>query len=101
MNYFINTQGSYYEGDRVSALDIIVPQRPSVYSTWDGAQWQTPDAATIQDTKAQAFADAVDKVQFRLLFNLENRVRALEGKLALTAAQYRQAVIDQWKLVNP
>lgn len=54
-----------------------------------------------QDFVAATYADSVDKVQFRLAFNIENRVRALEGKAAVTMAVYRQAVIDLWKQLNP
>jgi hypothetical protein len=100
MAYFISAQGGYYEGDRAHQLDQAVPQRPSPYSTWDGAQWVTPDAATIADIKAQAFADAVERVQFRMLFNLNNRVLVLEAKPQLTVPQFKQQVVDLWKQLN-
>lgn len=34
----------------------------------------------------------IDNLQFQVSFDLENRVRALEGKAAITAAQYRTAL---------
>lgn len=53
------------------------------------------------DVKAAMVIDSIDRLQFRLLFNMENRVRALEGQVALTVPQYRQKVIDLWKQLNP
>lgn len=35
---------------------------------------------------------SIDNLQFLVSFDLENRVRALEGKAAITAAQYRAAL---------
>lgn len=35
---------------------------------------------------------ALDKLQFLIAFDMENRVRVIEGKLAVTAAQYRAAL---------
>ncbi len=99
--YFIQPDGTYYEGDRVSALDTAVPQRPTQYSTWDGTQWVTPDAATIQDTRAQADVDGKDRLLFEINFDQENRIRALEGKAAITRATYRDALITRWKQLNP
>lgn len=36
--------------------------------------------------------DAWDVVSFKISFNHENRIRALEGKSAITAAQFKTAV---------
>lgn len=35
---------------------------------------------------------AIDTLQFQIAFDIENRVRALEAKPAITAAQYRAAL---------
>lgn len=35
---------------------------------------------------------SIDNLQFQVSFDIENRVRALEGKAAITAAQYRAAL---------
>lgn len=103
MRAFLGTGSNipYYEGDQVHPLDQEVPQRPAVNHTWTGVAWQAPDPVALLDAKAQAWADVTDKVQFRLLFQYNNRLRALEGKVAQTPAQFRQDVIDLYKLVNP
>lgn len=36
--------------------------------------------------------DSIVPIIFRILFNHENRIRALEGKQAITAAQFRTAI---------
>jgi hypothetical protein len=101
MGCYLTPAGGYYEGDRVSALDADVPQRPSPYSTWDGTQWITPSSATIQDMKAQSSIDAEDRLLFEINFDQENRIRAIEGKEAITRAQYRDALVARWKQLNP
>lgn len=74
------------------------------YLAWVAAGNTATPAVIIvlsADEKAAVYADSIEKVQFRLLFNMENRIRALEGKAAITLAVYRQAVIDLWKQLNP
>lgn len=44
------------------------------------------------DARKEARLDATDRLQFEVLFNLENRVRVLEGRAAVTRAQYRTAL---------
>lgn len=58
-------------------------------------------ADNTQDKRAMRFIDGIDKLQFKRLFNLENRVRTLEGRAVVTAAAYRQDLIDDWKTLNP
>lgn len=36
--------------------------------------------------------DLMDMVQLRIMFNHENRIRALEGKAAITIAQFKTAI---------
>lgn len=40
MGYYIDQNGSYYEGDQVSLSDQEVPQRPDANHTWNGSAWQ-------------------------------------------------------------
>jgi hypothetical protein len=65
------------------------------------AQKAAWDADNTQDKRAMRAIDGLDRIQFRLLFNHENRIRVLEGKAQVTAAQFRQALIDDWKANNP
>jgi hypothetical protein len=53
------------------------------------------------DEIAAIYADGVDKTQFRIMFQMINRIRALEGQAPLTVPQFKQYVADQYKLANP
>lgn len=55
--------------------------------------WTVRDktAQELDDDKATK-VDALDLVVLRGLFNHENRIRALEGKAAITLAQFKNAV---------
>jgi len=115
MGSFIRPDNSYYEGQQASQLDAPVPQRPSPFSTWNGTAWVTPDAATIQDTIAQSRIDSTDALQFDILFQHENALRAIRAAVnviapntftaaqasQVTRAQFRQALVDRWKQLNP
>lgn len=52
------------------------------------------------DELAAIKVDSMDLLQFEHLFDLENRMRAQEGKQAITRAVYRQALIDRWKTLT-
>lgn len=45
-----------------------------------------------QDVRKERELDRADKVLFQIAFRQENRLRALEGKASITAAQFRTAV---------
>src|SRR3990167_3521061 len=45
------------------------------------------------DERAMTCVDRLDRLQFDVLFNHENRTRALEAKAPITAAQFRDALI--------
>lgn len=62
----------------------------------DEAAW-----TQYRDQLAAQSIDAMDRLQFEHLFDLENRTRILELKTPITRAQYRQALIDRWKTLNP
>lgn len=49
-------------------------------------------AAEIDAGKDAEALGLADQVQFKILFDQENRLRALEGKTAVTAAQFKNAV---------
>jgi hypothetical protein len=51
----------------------------------------TITAATLDAEQQDREIDALG-IAFRVLFNHENRIRALEGKAAITATQFRTAV---------
>lgn len=59
------------------------------------------DPPLTSDQKASGAADAIDRLQFDIAFNIENRVRVLEGKVAISRPVYRDALIARWKVLNP
>jgi hypothetical protein len=63
---------------------------------------ETPaDAPLTADQLGAAAADGMDKLNFDVNFDQENRIRVLEGKAAITKAQYKNALIARWKILNP
>ena len=46
---------------------------------------------------ASRLDDKTQRLLFEINFDQENRVRALEGKSAITKTQYRDALINVWK----
>ncbi|QDD62639.1 hypothetical protein EJD96_00020 (plasmid) [Herbaspirillum seropedicae] len=55
MGYYINAEIGYYEGDQVSHLDEVVPQRLNPGDVWDGTAWQSaPEPVPASVTQSQA-----------------------------------------------
>ena len=54
-----------------------------------------PMTPAERDEAKDRFIDPDDSVRFKVLFNLENRMRALEGKQSVTASQYRTFLRSQ------
>lgn len=40
MSYFYSSEIGYYEGDRISLDDTVVPKRPDKWSIWNGKEWK-------------------------------------------------------------
>lgn len=61
---------------------------------WAVLAEQAPDKlpAAGQDVRKERELDRADKALFQIAFRQENRLRTLEGKAAVTAAQFRTAV---------
>lgn len=83
-----------------------IPDRPAVdfiisFDAQSGAFIAWVQDPNYKQNQATLYAGSVDQVQFQLLFNHENRIRALELKPAITAAQFKQALINQWLANNP
>lgn len=54
-----------------------------------------------QDGRAGNFIDSIDRLQFEVAFDMENRMRLREGNVAINRTQYRNALIARWKQLNP
>jgi len=55
MGFYIDTNGNYYEGDRIGN-DEVVPQRPSVIHVWTGVAWEqgplpTPSVVSMRQAR--------------------------------------------------
>ena len=65
------------------------------------AEAQARTAAEVEfnslDNRAGRVVDAIDRLQFEHLFDLENRTRVVESRPQITRAQYRTALIERWK----
>jgi hypothetical protein len=53
-----------------------------------------PADASAQDARKEYELTKADTTLFRIAFNHENRIRALEGKASITVGQFRTAVKD-------
>lgn len=58
-------------------------------------------AANTPDAEGARAVDAIDRLDFEVDFDQENRIRALELKAPITRSQYRDALIARWKVLNP
>jgi len=72
--------------------------------------WRLSSGVIVEDAAVEAAAkdqdairaiDGTDRLQFEHLFELENRVRVLEGQQPILKQQYRNALIAKWKALNP
>lgn len=94
------------------ARGVLVPANDAAYQVWLAAgNFPTPidsivnlagvlapyrlrptDAAMLAAYQ-QAVANSLDIMQLHIMFNHENRIRTLEGKVALTQAQFIAAIV--------
>lgn len=73
---------------QVKTGPVTTIETSRVLDTW------TVRAKTTQELDAEKDAriSAIDLLQFAVSFDMENRMRVLEGKAQVTAAQYRNAL---------
>jgi len=101
MGFFVSRDGNYHEGDMQSG-DIPCSQRPSLYATWDGIQWQPEQPATATaridaESLADIQRDKLVRMLFEILYDHESRLRVLEVKPTITKPQYRNALLTIYK----
>jgi hypothetical protein len=94
-----------------SARGVFIPVADATYQAWVGRDnvatkidtvanlgavlapyRQRPTDSSVLSAYQQAAASAVDLVQLRLVFNHENRIRALESKAPITQPQFIAAI---------
>lgn len=77
----VETNPSFDPETQVKTGPVVTVEAERVTRVW-----------SVRDKTAQELDADVDFLQFRVAFNHENRIRALEGKAAITAAQFRAAL---------
>lgn len=81
------TDPAFDPATQVKTGPVLTTLADKVTKAWSV---RTMTADELDAVKAAA-VDAVDSVALKVLFNHENRVRALEGKQAVTSVQFRNA----------
>jgi hypothetical protein len=82
------TNPSYDPAIQVSEGPVITVLSDKVTRVWTV---RAKTAAEL-DADKDGTVNALDMLAFKVLFNHENRVRALESKAAITAAQFKTAL---------
>ena len=72
------------------------PQRSAAQGVVDAFDVEAAENPSA-DELAGIAVDRMDRLQFEVSFDHENRIRAREGKGAITRAQFRDALIARWK----
>lgn len=103
MGYFIKSiNNEYYEGDKQSIEDIQVSYRPSPHHTYNftDAVWIAPDPIVIAENEAIAYFTFTQKHRqfiFTLFYILDQRLRILEAKPAITRLQFLTGIKQLYK----
>jgi len=94
--------GNLADLHEVGAVLVYWPPAQGAFPTAPTlAQWEAEyDAQFTHDARAARAVDGTDRLQYEHLFELENRMRVLEGSPTVSAAQYRTALINRWKQLN-
>lgn len=87
---YIDQDGTYYEGDRISEDDLVVPARPSPFHDWVDGAWvvsaekHNAHASTL---RAIAYKEEADPLFFKQARG-EVEPGAWEAKVAEIRARY-------------
>lgn len=82
--------------------------RYKVGALWIDALGGQPTQAEIDailsptaDDKGALAVDGIDRLQFEIAFDMENRMRVREGLQTISKSTYRTALINRWKALTP
>lgn len=96
-----NDESHFFSSKAAAYVDALpegagVTRIASEAELWEVLADQAPDRLpaipAAQDVRKERDLDRADKLLFLIAFRQENRIRALEGKQAVTAQQFRAAV---------
>jgi hypothetical protein len=77
---------------QVQTGPVVTVEAARVTRVWTMRDKTAPELAAGIDAEKESTLDRFDVLAFKVLFDHENRLRALEGKAAITAAQFRAAL---------
>lgn len=76
------------------ATQVLLGPTITIYADHVSSDYSVRQKTQIElDAGKQAYVDNVDMVVFKVLFNHENRIRALESKAAITTQQFKTALL--------
>lgn len=76
------------------ATQVLVGQAITIHADHVSSDYSVRLKTQIElDEDKQAYVDSVDMLVFKVLFNHENRIRALESKSTITAQQFKTALL--------
>jgi hypothetical protein len=58
--YWMTDSGRYYEGDRQSVSDTLVPRQPTPWSVWQGGEWVPGPTPVPQAISASQFWQQIE-----------------------------------------
>lgn len=85
---FVEVKPNYDSATQVRVGPVRTITATEVTDTWTVRDKNTSET----DAEKDEVIAAIDKLQFLIAFDIENRVRVLESKSQITAAQYRAAL---------
>jgi hypothetical protein len=90
MGHFIDKNGWYYEGDKISGKDIAVPKRPDETYRWSGTAWTIDSAIKKEKDQRLIRNQIVDETPyFAMLFI--HLIQKLIQKGTITASDFSAA----------
>lgn len=77
-----------------TATQVLLGPTITIHADHVSSDYSVRQKTQIElDTNKQAHVDSVDMLVFKVLFNHENRIRTLESKAAITAQQFKTALL--------
>jgi hypothetical protein len=77
-------------------IEVSSPPPHANFFSWTGSDWvedsNRADVELENNLEASVNVGKINKLNFKLHLDSENRLRALEGKPSVTAGQYRNAL---------
>lgn len=103
MGYFVDSSGSYYEGDKSKPSDTAVSQRPSPFHSWSGSLWVL-NLSALQNSAYAAIDNAAGVTRAKYITDVagqaETYIIKAQDAAAYKAASYPSASINSYPMVK-